>query len=122
MQKNKALIFVYNANSGFKNALLESAHKVLSPKTYNCKLCKLTFGVISENRKWKAFREQSDIEMIFLHKDEYQNKFKSKFENLQELPVILYQDNYDLSTLIGKDELNQIEDIDTLIDSIKSRL
>lgn len=122
MQKNKALIFVYNANSGAKNALLDSAHKVLSPKTYECRLCELTFGLISENKKWKAFRKSSDIEMIFLHKDEYQKNFKSKFEQLYDLPVILHQDNYDLSLLMSKGELNQIEDVEVLIQKIKSRL
>lgn len=122
MQKNKALIFVYNANSGVNNSLLDSVHKILSPKTYECNLCELTFGAISENRKWKTFRKQSDIEMVFLHKNEYQRKFKSKFEKLYDLPVILYQDNYDLSLLMGKDELNQIEDVETLIDKIKSRI
>lgn len=122
MEKNKALFLVYNANSGFDNALLDSAHKIFSPKTYDCRLCQLTFGVISENKKWKKFRQQSPIEMIFLHKDEYQEKFRSKFEKLYDLPVILHQDNYDLSVLMAKDELNQIEDIDTLIEKIKSRL
>ncbi|MBZ9627958.1 GTPase [Psychroflexus sp. CAK57W] len=122
MQKNKALIFVYNANSGVHNSLLDSVHKILSPKTYECNLCELTFGAISENRKWKAFRKKSDIEMVFLHKKEYQRKFKSKFEKLYDLPVILYQDNYDLSLLMGKDELNQIEKVETLIEKIKSRI
>lgn len=120
MQKNKALIFVYNANAGVNNSLLDSVHKILSPKTYECRLCELTFGIVSENRKWKKFRKESDIEMIFFHKDEYKRKFKSKFEKLYDLPVILYQDNYDLSLMIGKDELNQIEDVDTLIHKIKS--
>ena len=122
MQKNKALIFVYNAKSGLGNAILDSAHKVISPKTYDCRLCQLTYGVISENKKWKAFREQSDVEMIFLHKDEYRRKFKSKFQALSELPVVLYQDNYDLNVLISKEELNQIEEVDTLISKIQSRI
>lgn len=122
MVRNKSLIFVYNANAGFSNALLDSAHKVLNPNTYECKLCELTFGVISENKKWKAFRKQSDMEMIFLHKDEYQKKFKSKFEKLYDLPVVLFQDNYELSLVIGKDELNKIEDVELLIEKIKSRV
>lgn len=122
MQKNKALIFVYNSNSGFGNALLDSAHKVVSPKTYKCKLCKLTFGVISENKKWKAFRATMDMEMIFLHKNKYQEKFKSKFQKLHDLPVVLLQDNYDLSVLIGNKEFNQIEDVEVLIEKIKERL
>lgn len=122
MEKNKALFFVYNANSGLNNALLDSAHKLLSPKTYDCKLCQLTYGLWTENKKWKAFREQSPVEMIFLHKDEYTKTFKSKFESLYDLPVILYQDNYDLSLIMSKDELNEIEEVDTLISKIESRL
>jgi hypothetical protein len=122
MPNNKALIFVYNANSGAKHTLLDSLHKVFSPKTYECNLCELTYGVISENRKWKAFRKNSDIEMTFLHKDEYQKKFKSKFEKLYDLPAVMYQDNYELSLLVGKDEINEITDVDVLIEKIKSRL
>ncbi|SDG68871.1 GTPase [Psychroflexus sediminis] len=122
MQKNKALIFVYNASSGVSHSLLDSVHKILSPKTYECKLCELTYGLFSEQKKWKAFKKQSDIEMSFLHKDEYQSRFKSKFEKLHDLPVVLYQDNYDLSVLIGKQELSQIETVEVLIEKIKSRL
>ncbi|NEV93764.1 GTPase [Psychroflexus sp. YR1-1] len=122
MQKNKALIFVYNANAGVSNSLMDSVHKILSPKTHECNLCELTFGLVSEHKKWKAFRKQSDIDMRFLHKDEYRSTFKSKFEKLHELPVILYQDNYDLSLFMGNDELNQIEEVETLIQKIKSRL
>jgi hypothetical protein len=120
--KNKALIFVYNASSGVNNSLLDSVQKLLKPESYECKLCELTFGVISENKKWKAFRKQSDMEMIFLHKEEYQKKFKSKFEQLYDLPVVLYQDNYDLSLVIGKEELNQIEEVEILIEKIKARV
>jgi hypothetical protein len=120
--KNKALIFVYNASSGVNNSLLDSVQKLLKPESYECKLCELTFGVISENKTWKAFRKQSDMEMIFLHKEEYRRKFKSKFEQLYDLPVVLYQDNYDLSLVIGKEELNQIEEVEILIEKIKARV
>ncbi|NJM95354.1 MAG: GTPase, partial [Acaryochloridaceae cyanobacterium CSU_5_19] len=36
------LIFVYNANSGGINTALDIAHKLLSPSTYRCNLCRLT--------------------------------------------------------------------------------
>ncbi len=122
MLKNKALIFVYNANSGPENSLIGSIHKVLSPKTYECRLCELTYGILTENRKWKSFRKHSDIEMIFLHKDEYQKQFKSKFEKLYSLPVVLYQDNYELGLIISREEINDIENVEELIDTIKARL
>ena len=113
---------MYNAESGNRHALLDTAHKLLNPQTYYCRLCDLTYGLLSENRTWKKFRKNSDIEMVFLHKDEYQKKFKSKFEALYDLPVILYQYNYDLGLLMSNTELNQIENVEVLIDKIQSRL
>ena len=122
MPKNKALIFVYNANPGVENAFLDSIKKIFRPETYDCRLCQLTYGVISENRRWKAFKKESDIEMVFLHKDEYRRSFKSKFEDLYDLPVVLYQDNYDLSLMVSHKELDEIENVEELIQKIKSRL
>ena len=59
------LIFVYNATSGKAGSLLASAHKFFSPNTYECDLCSLTFGVFSENKKWKTFRKSTNFEMVF---------------------------------------------------------
>ncbi len=40
-----SLLFVYNADSGLVAGLFDSAHKLLSPSTYQCQLCTLTHGV-----------------------------------------------------------------------------
>jgi len=37
------LIFVYNANGGLVNSWLDTAHKIVSPSTYSCSLCAITF-------------------------------------------------------------------------------
>ena len=113
---------MYNANPGAGNAFLDSVKKIFRPKTYDCRLFQLTYGVISENRRWKAFKKESDIEMVFLHKDEYRKSFKSKFEDLYDLPVVLYQDNYDLSLMVSNKELDEIENVEELIHKIESRL
>ncbi len=42
----KALIFVYNADSGLLNAINDGILKIVSPSTYQCSLCSLTFGVV----------------------------------------------------------------------------
>ena len=39
------LIFVYNADSGLVNTLMNIGYKAISPQTYESKLCDLTFGV-----------------------------------------------------------------------------
>jgi len=120
-QKPK-LIFVYNADSGFKNLVVDAAHKILSPKTYPCKLCDLTYGKFRENRAWKKFRKQANVDMKFLHADEFENLYKSKFRPAFKLPVVLIEDQYDLQILISDKSLAEIENVDQLIKNIKTSI
>lgn len=104
------LIFVYNADSGLVNTLMDIGHKVISPQTYQCNLCALTFGLVSEHKKWKQFREESATEMEFLHRDEFEQKYQQKFD----YPLVLKQ-NGDLQIVISQAELNQIKTLDELV-------
>ena len=109
------LIFVYNADSGAINTLIDIGHKALSPQTYQCNLCDLTFGVFKEHKKWKQFRESSNTEMEFLHKDEFEQKYDRNFE----YPVILKEKD-DLKVAIARAELDQIKTLDELISQVKT--
>jgi hypothetical protein len=121
MQASKKLIFVYNAKSDTKETLLDSAKKLFSPSTYDCKLCALTFGLTSEKKKWKKFRKESGIAMDFLHKDEYEKQFKSKFAQQYSYPIILIQNHYDLDIFMNAEKLNEIDDLSTLIAEVQKR-
>ncbi len=116
------LIFVYNADSGLKNTLMDSAHKILSPKTYHCKLCDLTYGPFKEKKLWKKFRKQSDIEMKFLHADEFEHLYKSKFRPAFSLPVVLLENHYNLDLLISSKAFDEIKDCRTLIKKLENVL
>jgi hypothetical protein len=107
------LIFVYNADSGLVNTLMDIGHKAISPQTYECNLCGLTFGLVSEHKQWKKFREESNTEMEFLHRDEFEKKYAQKFD----YPVILKQDK-ELSVMISPTELNKIQTLDELIEQV----
>ena len=120
-EHHEKLVFVYNANSGARNAILDSMHKVFSPATYACSLCDITFGVFSENKLWKKFREQSNREMIFLHKDEFAKRYASKFGHKFEFPIVLFEGNKGLEVLIHSAELNQLKDANSLIAMISQR-
>ena len=115
------LIFVYNANSGSLNAVLDSLHKIGSPSTYNCQLCALTFGNFSENGIWKAFREDSDLEMEFYHKDEFISNFRSKWLPKYTFPAILIEQKGELEIFLSSEEINEIDTVEVLIDKIKKR-
>ena len=71
------LIFVYNANHTNAGSLLASARKFFSPKINQCGLCSLTHGVFFEKQRWKIFKKATDLEMIFLHKDQFLKQYKS---------------------------------------------
>jgi len=65
------LVFVYNARSGMAAALFDSAHKLVSPQTYQCQLCALTYGLARPKREWVRFLKQLSPPPQFLHRDEF---------------------------------------------------
>jgi len=65
------LVFVYNADSGFTAALFDSAHKLLSPQTYECNLCALTHGLLGPKSEWSTFLNALPGTKRFLHRDEF---------------------------------------------------
>ena len=107
------LIFVYNADSGFINTLMDIGHKALDPDTYKCNLCSLTFGIIGEHKQWRQFQSESSIEMQFLHRDEFEQEYQQKFD----YPVILKSEQQ-LEIAISQSELNNISTLDSLIERV----
>jgi hypothetical protein len=113
------LIFVYNANSGKVNALVDAAHKLFSPSTYQCSLCALTYDTFSENKTWKAFRKESHLTMEFYHKDE----FESLFPNVNiPYPAILKLKDSEPTTVLNTEVLNKISTVEGLIENLKTSL
>jgi hypothetical protein len=111
------LVFVYNADSGFLNSLLDIGHKIIKPETYTCNLCSLTFGNFAENAKWKAFREGSSHEMEFLHRDEFEAKYGLKLP----CPVILKESGGGkLEVLIAAERLESFKSLDELIEAVQA--
>jgi len=113
------LLFVYNANSGRLNAVLDSAHKFLSPSTYPCSLCTLTYNTFGEKKLWKKFREECSVEMDFLHTDELEKKNSNQ---IYELPVILSEEDLRFTTIMSCKELNETKDLSSLIETLTQKI
>ena len=110
------ITFVYNANSGRINTWLDIGHKILSPETYSCNLCSLTHGIFSEKDEWKKYREESEIELEFLHKDEFEKKYGIKDYSY---PIVLKSEkNGSFDILLTTEEVNQLENLEALIKSL----
>ena len=115
------LIFVYNANSGFLDKIFDGAHKIVSPSTYDCNLCAITFGAFSEDELWKAYREHSEIPMEFYHKDEFLKQYKSKWLPNYDFPIILLENKMELEVFISSEELDVLSTSEALIEEITKR-
>ena len=116
------LIFIYNANSGTVNAVLDSMHKVLSPSTYNCNLCDITFGLVGEKGVWRDFRDSFPLAMEFLHKDEFEKEYGSKFGHKFDYPIVLCAVEEELQVLVNTPELNLLKSAEELIALIEDRV
>lgn len=66
--------FIYNAKNGLANSIFDLAHKIISPDTYECNLCKITHGAFTENKKFKELKEKYNITLW--HIDDYEKKYK----------------------------------------------
>ena len=107
------LIFVYNAESGWLNALKDALHKTFKPSSYPCSLCALTYGSVSEKKVWRRFRQLSNIEMEFLHIDEFEKAYQQTFQ----YPVVL-QHHGILEIVLTPQQLDQIDTVETLMKTV----
>ncbi|MFP2997400.1 GTPase [Spongiivirga sp. MCCC 1A20706] len=112
------ILFVYNAKSGFVNGLFDAGHKLLSPQTYQCSLCSLTHGAFKERTKWKQFRENTQIQLAFLHIDEFQEQYEFR-ENDFSYPVVLVESKGKLVVILDDDRLRSLNNVEDLIKAVE---
>ena len=112
------LLFIYNAKSDRLSALLDFAHKIVSPSTYACDLCKLTHGNFGEHEAWKTFKETSDIPLTFYHIDEFEKHYSKTFT----YPLILKKEDEVLNVLLDANTITGYKTTEELIEAIKKLL
>ena len=105
------LIFVYNADSGLVNTLLDIGHKLVSPKTYACNLCAITHSTFSMRDEWKHFVDELKQPIEFLHRDEL-----AKLYGIHDatLPAVFRKKNGELEMWISHEEINRCRSLDDL--------
>lgn len=116
MSKKEELLFVYNADSGFLNAAMDSVFKFFSPD-YACELCSITHGSFGMKKKWSIFFQSLEIPVWFLHKDEWLKEFK----NETELPAVLLRKEETIEIIVHSKEMKNLESRQ-LMNIIKKRV
>jgi hypothetical protein len=117
-EKQGKIVFVYNAESGIFNAVADYAHKTLSPDTYECNLCQLTYGM-TMNKEWKQFIAELPYEVAFLHRDEF---YEAYDRDDTAFPAAYFQTDEELSLFISQDDINQQKTLKDLIELVKNKV
>ena len=109
------LIFVYNARSGVFNTLIDYFDKMVSPSTYECSLCSLTYNNYGQVKAWKKFIQSLNIPIYFKYSDHLS---EIGLDKETKLPIVV---NTDLNVVASAEEINQCETIGALIELIRKR-
>jgi len=110
------LLFVYNADSSLFNQIGDLIHKSISPKTYQCNLCGLTYSGVRMKSDWKGFINSLPIKSIFLHRNEFLAQYP--FLKNDKLPAVFIDRDGELEKLIsaeGVNNLNSLENLEKLV-------
>jgi len=118
MNHRPRLLFVYNADSGLFNTLADIGHKMLSPDTYECRLCALTHGYFTERKAWRSFLESLDADCDFLHRDEFRKRHP---EVAAPLPAVFRLDGDRPAVCLEAGAVKNCKDLNELQLKIASR-
>ncbi len=113
------LILVYNADNGVFNALYDTAHKIFSPHTYQCSLCKYTYSLQGMVLPWKKFLETVPAQKVFLHRNEFREQYP---DQAISYPAILWEEEGAQQVLLSAAEINACDNLETLMNSLKAKL
>tara|TARA_B100001029_G_C14810257_1_gene311932 strand:+ start:102 stop:512 length:411 start_codon:yes stop_codon:yes gene_type:complete len=118
--EKEKLIFIYNASDDLISVSFDFIHKIVSPSTYQCSLCKITYGNVSMHNKWKEYIYNSNYDFEFLYKNNYLEYHKDlKIENF---PVAYKYNGNSYDIFISKEEFDSYNDLDSLIQIVSQKL
>ena len=118
--KKTKLLFVYNAKSTLIAQVTDFVHKIVASETYQCNLCRITYGNLGMKHQWQSFIKSLPMPTQFLHKDELHRAYPDL--SSMELPAVIMVDDSEPRILISASEINKAHDIDSLIKLINNKL
>ena len=112
MDVQRRIIFVYNADSGPFALLKDYVHKIVSPETYPCSLCQITFDNLGMKRAWRRFVQALPHPAVFLHRDELAAHYPALSD--LALPAVILDDDSAMRVLVSAEELDRTPDVGAL--------
>lgn len=113
------LLMVYNADGGLFAMVSDAVHKVVSPRTYPCSLCAITYGAVSMKSEWRRYLDGLPAKVTFHHRNDFADAWpEARFA----LPAILIESDGLLSELVGARDLDSIVTVAELTALVDARL
>jgi hypothetical protein len=113
------LLFVYNADSGAANMLMDYGKKYITPNKYDCQLCMVSYGAFGMKKDWKKFVNSLPYISIFLHRDEFEKNYPDK---TIKYPSVQLVEESGFTTILDAEDFESIKDLHTLIRVVKQKL
>ena len=113
-----SLVFIYNARSGNLQALLDLVHKTLSPATYRCALCQLTY-TFRMRQQWREYLEGLSWDIEFRYFDQLVEEERMLAGTL---PACLLNSGNRRQLLLDADMINGCQDVAGLIAVLEEQL
>ena len=117
MREHRELCFIYNAQSGAGHALMDYVHKIVSPDTYACSLCSVTYGNLGMHRSWAKYLKALPFKTRFLYKDTMPESLKET-----TLPAAFVVIDGDWKQVINDSQMNEATTLESLISLCDSSL
>lgn len=114
------LLFVYNADEGLFAAIGDAVHKVMSPATYACSLCAVSYGALRMRPDWRAYLQSLPFETRFFHRQDFKRAYPALAE--LALPAILLDQGTGPRLLVEARTLDQVDQVDQLIATLRAAL
>jgi hypothetical protein len=114
------LIFVYNADSGWLNAVKDAVWKVARPASYPCSLCALTYGWVAMHGRWRRFLASLPHSAVFHHRDDFALAFPG--QSIALPAIMIASDAKVPQVLVSAAELDALPDLAALIALMEERL
>ncbi len=110
-------IFVYNSDGTVLSLVKDTAHKVVSPDTYPCNLCRIIYPGVTMQEDWQKFIKSFPHEVVFLHRDEFRRQYPNQKDT--SLPTAFIENAFGLSLLIPNTEINRTKNVGEFIETVK---
>lgn len=101
------------------HGIMDLVHKSVSPKTYPCKLCLITFSGATMNKLWKRYVSDLGIPSVFMHRNEFEKAYP---EQKIKFPAVLLKTGGLFKIILSAGDFKKLKDIEDLVEMLNKEL